>query len=689
MAKAKWRSSLATLIAAVAVPIALSGLVSVTLLMDSERSLIEAELQSSADVLLAALDQELGNQVTMAKFLAATPGLDQDHLGQFHGVARRLQEANPQWSAVVLSDVEGVRQLVNTLKPFGHDLAPPVDPDSIRAAATLRRPVIGPLVRKGRVLDEPFIAIRVPVIREAAVRYVVSVALRPKRLAEIVADSGAGRDGRRVAVFDPSFTIAAHSPDGQMVGEKASPSLIANARPDAKSLLPYTTREGVAVLTALRQSQESGWWVEVASTRATVMAPLQRTMRIVGVTGGTAAILSLGLAVIITRNIRQRIRDEERASAARLSSLQQRLVRMANMAPCLVWTCGADGRVTWVSDRWSDYSGLPPGNAAERAHEAIHPDDAAEARQQFARTGEAALDFESRLRGADGRYRWHRTMAQPLRDADGRFVEWIGVSVDISSAKAVAEALQNNARLQELAKDAAERASRAKSRFLAAASHDLRQPFQAMHLYHAVLGSIDLPPKARMAVDGLRQAMEAGEELLKALMDISSFEAGTVQPAPATLRLAEVVEDVVSEYGSVATQQGLTLRAVTNDSLVSSDRVLLKRMLRNLVNNALRYTSAGGILIGCRRRGERVLLQVWDTGVGIGEDDLRFIFEDFYQAGNPSRDRSRGLGLGLAIVQRTARLLGHEVAVASRPGRGSVFTIALPCAQEQQAAAVA
>lgn len=230
------------------------------------------------------------------------------------------------------------------------------------------------------------------------------------------------------------------------------------------------------------------------------------------------------------------------------------------------------------------------------------------------------------------------------------------------------------------ARAVAERANDAKSAFLAAASHDLRQPFQAMRLYYEVLDARDLGERENIAVDMLGNALGAGEELLSALLDIAKLEAGTVQPLSEPIRLGEVLDEVAAEFSGKAIQNGIRLTVKTIEATVCTDRVLLKRILRNLVENAVRHTWRGGIIIRCRPSKNGLAIQVWDTGEGIPYDQLHMIFDDFYQLNNPARDRSRGLGLGLAIVRRTAQLLGFQVSVASRVGRGSVFSVLIPLA---------
>lgn len=687
---ARWGASLATLVAAAVIPIVLSGAVAMALLIDHQRGLMEAELQSSASGLLTAVDMELEHQVATLRALADSPSLEDGNLARFYTVAQRVQAAHREWAAVALIDRQGLHQLLNTLWPFGADLPPPIETTMLRETARTGQPSLGPVIAWGPTLREPFILIRVPALRDGAVRHIVSAALRPAQLTEIVARTSAGRADRLVDVFDPQFSIAAQAPFSEAVGAKASESLVAAAQGIGEGLLLTTAAGGVPVLTALRRSARTGWWVSVSTPTSALMAPLHRTTAIVVLTGIAAALLSLWLSIAIGRSIRRRAREDERQSATRFDAVQQRLLRMANLAPCFVWTCTADGMPTWVSDRWLDYTGLRRAEATRANYTTgVHPEDIPAVLDRFARTDLDALDFELRLRDQNGQYHWHRSKAQALRTADGGFVEWIGVTIDIESSKAMELVLSEYARLQKIAKEEAERANRAKSSFLAAASHDLRQPFQAMHLYHAVLAGHDVDARARQAIDGLRQAMEAGEELLQALLDVSSFEAGTVRPAIVTFPVGEVIADVTAEYRDIAAQHGIDLRTRASGALVASDRVLLKRMIRNLVHNALRYTRCGGILIGCRRRGDAVLVQVWDTGIGIAEPHLTMIFEDFYQVDNPSRDRNRGLGLGLSIVQRTGQLLGHKVSVASRPGRGSVFTIAVPLMASADAEAFA
>ena len=221
----------------------------------------------------------------------------------------------------------------------------------------------------------------------------------------------------------------------------------------------------------------------------------------------------------------------------------------------------------------------------------------------------------------------------------------------------------------------AEQANDAKTRFLAAASHDLRQPVQSLVLLSSALATRLAGHPAAVLVDTLQASVDALCRLLEALLDVSKLDAGVVSADPRPVPIADVVGRLETEYRLRMQAKGLSLRTVPSSVVIRTDRDLLERILRNLLENALRYTDRGGILIGCRRRGDRVLIQVVDTGSGIPPEHLDRIFHEFYQVSNPARDRGMGLGLGLAIVERLVRLLDGRIHVTSAPGRGSCFSI--------------
>uniref|UniRef100_UPI0035B4B226 ATP-binding response regulator n=1 Tax=Hylemonella sp. TaxID=2066020 RepID=UPI0035B4B226 len=231
-------------------------------------------------------------------------------------------------------------------------------------------------------------------------------------------------------------------------------------------------------------------------------------------------------------------------------------------------------------------------------------------------------------------------------------------------------------------KEEAETATRAKSRFLAAASHDLRQPIHALGMFVARLAQLPHDRETRHLIANLEASVRAMQDLLDALLDISRLDADAVRVQLQPVPLAPLFEQLRGALMPVATDKGLSLRVRDSALWVQSDPTLLHRILLNLVSNALRYTGHGGVLVGCRRSrgGSHLWFEVWDTGVGIPAEHQQDIFREFYQIGNPERDRSKGLGLGLNIVDRTARLLGHELKLCSVPGHGTRFRLELPLA---------
>ena len=230
-------------------------------------------------------------------------------------------------------------------------------------------------------------------------------------------------------------------------------------------------------------------------------------------------------------------------------------------------------------------------------------------------------------------------------------------------------------------KERAERANEVKTRFLAAASHDLRQPLNAIGLFVDALDARIRLPETRRIVDNLKLSTHSLKGLLNSMLDISKLDAGVVQPDLADFSLQLLLDQLALEFGPEAANKGLALRIRPYDVWVRSDPIMLTRVLRNLLSNAIRYTPSGGVLLGCRRRARTIRIEVHDTGPGIPAAEIEQIFEEFYQRDNPERDRDKGLGLGLAIVKRLAHLLQHELRVQSRVGRGSVFAIAVPSAR--------
>ena len=231
-----------------------------------------------------------------------------------------------------------------------------------------------------------------------------------------------------------------------------------------------------------------------------------------------------------------------------------------------------------------------------------------------------------------------------------------------------------------------DRANLGKSRILAAASHDLRQPLQTLNLMRAALAKKIQDKEGLKLIAQLNKTSEVMLSMLDTLLEINQLEAGIVDPEEVEFPINDLLERLRIEFAYHAEAQGLRWHVVPCGLSVWSDPRLLEQMLRNLLSNAVKYTERGKILLGCRRRGDKLRIEVWDTGIGIPDEQLRAIFAEFHQPGNPTHNPTVGFGLGLPIVQRLAHVLGHVVEVHSRPGKGSVFAVEVPLGEGQREA---
>ena len=285
-----------------------------------------------------------------------------------------------------------------------------------------------------------------------------------------------------------------------------------------------------------------------------------------------------------------------------------------------------------------------------------------------------SVNKEREVRTAGGNWFLRRVM--PYRTQEGGTEGVVITFADVTTQHHAHEALGR-------AKRAAERANAAKSRFLAAASHDLRQPLQSLVLLQGLLEKAVEGEKARKFVRSFRDTLHSMSGMLNALLDINQIEAGTVYPRIATCRVNEVLQRLNDEFSYSAMEKGISLRFVPSSLLVRTDPRLLEQMIRNLLANAVKYTRKGKILLGCRRHRDTLSIEVWDSGIGIPSHQLQSIFDEYHQAANDGTEVELGLGLGLSIVKRLGLLLGHKINVRSVSGKGSVFTIQLALGREE------
>ncbi|GAB2190404.1 PAS domain-containing protein [Sessilibacter sp. MAH1] len=331
------------------------------------------------------------------------------------------------------------------------------------------------------------------------------------------------------------------------------------------------------------------------------------------------------------------------------------------------------------------------------------------------------VTFEAEQINGLGKGRISKKTYVPDYDQDGQVLGFFSLAHDITEQRKTAQALEHayhymEQRVEERtrqiseinsllrkeiderklieislinAKKEAERANESKTKFLAAASHDVLQPMNAARLFATTLSELNLPGEGNQLVSSLNYSLENMETLINSLLDISKLEAGVVEAVQDSFNIDDLLSKIVAEFSRLAEQAGLAFRYVPSSAIISSDSQLLARILRNLLTNAIRYTDTGRLVVGCRRKRDGLEIQVWDTGIGIAEDKLEEIFQEFRRLDGKNSRFDKGLGLGLAIVDRIAGVLGHAINVRSRPGLGSCFSVTVPygSVRQQQTAA--
>jgi signal transduction histidine kinase len=384
-------------------------------------------------------------------------------------------------------------------------------------------------------------------------------------------------------------------------------------------------------------------------------------------------------------SLEQRVEERTAALKDAIQELarSQDLLRYAQRcAGAGTWDWDVESNAAVCSPEYFELFGLDPGNGIQSAEAwlaSLHPEDRARTRAAWNECvfnpGKNELVVEFRVDHPRFGERWIMVRGRVVDRQGERATRMIGLSIDISRQKHLEYALREAAMV-------AEAASQAKTRFIAAASHDLRQPIQAASLYLGLLRRHRHDDATRELLDLVQASFNGLHGMLNGLLDLSRLEAGVIEPKIGVIHVEELLARLSMEFRAQAEAKGIELRVRGCRMLLRSDAHLLERILRNLLANAVTHTAEGRILLACRRRGNHAKLQIWDMGPGIPENDRHAIFEEFQQLRNPERNAARGFGLGLAIVKRMAQLLGHEISLRSVVDHGSVFSVLVPLADE-------
>jgi signal transduction histidine kinase len=388
----------------------------------------------------------------------------------------------------------------------------------------------------------------------------------------------------------------------------------------------------------------------------------------------------------INADLERRVQERtaELAEANQLLRLKEQTLRLAQHfggAGTWDWEI-ASGCLTWA-DCFGSTDSLeqaPTPQTWSDWLESLHPEDRGPVEDRlnaclYGTEDEFAIEY--RVDHPELGVRWMAGRGRCIRDASRNPVRMIGLRIDITDRRRAEEEAR-------AARDEAERANAAKSRFLAAASHDLRQPVQAASLFLSMLERRDLDPESRDLVGMVASSLEGLRGMLNGLLEVARLEAGIVDSQLQEFPIDDLLHRLGAEFEEQARAKRLWLQVPPAPLIVSSDPLLLELILRNLISNAIKYTERGGVTVECHEVDGTALIEVTDTGRGIPEDKFAEIFEDFRQLDNPARDRARGCGLGLATVDRAARLLGYDIQIRSQLGHGSVFSFRMPLASDHR-----
>jgi PAS domain S-box-containing protein len=455
----------------------------------------------------------------------------------------------------------------------------------------------------------------------------------------------------------------------------------------------------LAATTVLALAAAAAWWLSrrVARPVRQIEAALERIrggdydMRL----SGAGALAELDGAV---NDLAATLASAQQQATRDRAAQQEELVRQLEFAQAMLDAqahAGVGlaiieyGRIVFANaavERMSGYN-LAELQAMSHFIHVAHPDD----RERIMRNhfkGLAGEDAEDRydfvMLRKDGGIRNAQLAQTSIASRQGP--QMLVILLDITERKQAEAQLAETHRQLLLRKEEAEHANFAKSRFLVAASHDLRQPLHALTLFAAEFEATAGTPDQKRLAGQIDAATAAMGELLDALLEVSRLDTADIEPHLERHALGPLLESVVDAQRRSAEAKGLGITCVPTRAWTESDPHLLRRLLGNLVANAVRYTRRGGIVVGVRREGEGLRIEIWDSGIGIDAVQLPLVFQEFYQVANRERDAGKGLGLGLAIVERIARLLGHPMQVRSTPERGTVFAVSVPRAEPVEVA---
>ncbi|WP_426322839.1 response regulator [Pseudoduganella sp. R-43] len=670
------------LVLACALPAALGFGLLIQHFYTRERAQVERDSLFVVRSMMQAVDRDLDLGITAARALAMSAELDQGDLAGFHRKAVNIVNAGFPGSNIVLSTRDSV-QLLNTLLPFGQQIPDPGSRERIQRVFETGQVVVSD-VFIGGVTGKPLVAVHVPVIRGGQVVYCLSVGYQPGNLGRVLASGTLPRD-RVLAIFDRKGVIIArtHEPE-RFVGKPGSDALVKRLGETDEAVFESTTLEGIPVYTIFTRSSRSGWAVAVGVPRATILQEL-----LASVTWLTWIVLALllagfGLAWFISGKIRQL----ESLIHERTDQLEDANVRISTVVDSVgegIVTIDEQGRIETFNRAASEIFGYSAQEAVGAGIQMLMPEPIRAAHQHGMRRflsggdphviGKGAVELPA-LRKDGTQFTVELTISA-IRD-EGKY-RFVGVLRDVTELKKSQEALR------EAVKEA-QAANAAKSSFLANMSHELRTPMNAVLGMAHLMTTTPLSLEQRRYLTMLRTSGQSLLALLNDILDFSKIEAGKVQLNTTRFELDAVLHAVSTIMSVNAGEKELELAIGVEPDvprMLLGDPLRLQQVLVNLTSNAIKFTARGEVSLKvecaeCDEQRSVMRFIVCDTGIGISAEQKANLFAPFAQADESVTRKFGGTGLGLVICQRLVELQGGSIALESRPGEGSTFTVTLP-----------
>ncbi|MBI5165844.1 MAG: PAS domain-containing protein [Magnetospirillum sp.] len=689
---------LATLVLAVTLPGLMLGAAAGWWIAHDLRRDIEREAAHLTEAVAGRITDHIRTVTTAMTVLGRSPSIETgDYAFAYYHATQLAKDLGVH---IGLARPDG-SQIFNSRRPFGTDLPRRTSAKSYAKALETGRPNVSGVIR-GAIARTPLITVDVPVAGPAG-PLVLGTSTDVSVIADILRQITLDPEWL-AGIVDSEGTIIALTVDrDQAAGKPARAAILDAVRSGAAAgMLTDSDEHGNDMISFFRRVPDTGWTAVVCVPATILHTPLRQLLgltifaTLAAVLATTALALALGGrlkrgAGVLTEAAGQLgrgavvtaaapelaefalVADSLRSAGAGIRDREERLRLFTEIVPAGIAMFDRDMRYLAASRRFAEDFGIPLEGLLGRCHYDVFPKIPAHWKEVHRRCLAGATErcAEEPFPHADGTLDWVSWEIRPWHTGDGAVGGIVLASEVITERKHAEDQLR-------AAKADAERADLAKSKFLAAASHDLRQPVQSLTLLLEVLRDQAAAQPLAKVTALMEKSLAALGTLLNGILDISRLDADVVRPNFAVVEIGAVLARLAEEYRARGAEKGIAIRLLPATAAVTTDPALLERVLRNLIENALRYTDRGRVLIGIRRRGPMVRIDVVDTGIGIAAEHLEVIFDEFAQVGNAARDRSLGLGLGLSIVRRTVRLMGGQVDVASVPNKGSRFSVLLP-----------